>query len=168
MDQSLLRVKYCHLSDRNQLERKQSFKTTKHRSRRPKVAIAKLEHPKGPGEVAISVADDWELDALQGQDDHGGLQQGEDGHLQGCGVHEHRPHSDVAVGANAHNLHHWRLTRHHHQSQVHLGAEGLEVSELVAERLPLLGLDLCQSDKGVDNQENMECSYLLSMKMRTV
>ena len=55
-----------------------------------------------------------------------------------------------------------------HQSQVHLGAEGLEVIELVAERLPLLGLDLCQSDKGVDNQENMECSYLLSMKMRTV
>ena len=89
-------------------------------------------------------------------------------HLQRCGVHEHRPHSDVAVGANAHNLHHWRLTRHHHQSQVHLGAEGLEVIELVAERLPLLGLDLCQSDKGVDNQENMECSYLLSMKMRTV
>ena len=51
---------------------------------------------------------------------------------------------------------------------MHLGAEGLEVIELVAERLPLLGLDLCQSDKGVDNQENRECSYLLSMKMRTV
>ena len=158
------------------MRKKNSKEAEKYRTRCPKLAlaaslhlvIADVEDAKGPGEVAISVADDWELDALQGQDDHGGLQQGEDGHLQGCGVHEHRPHSDVAVGANAHNLHHWRLTRHHHQSQVHLGAEGLEVIELVAERLPLLGLDLCQSDKGVDNQENRECSYLLSMKMSTV
>ena len=48
---------------KNQLEKKLSC--TKHRSRRPEVATAKLEHPKGPGEVSISVADDRELDALQ-------------------------------------------------------------------------------------------------------
>ena len=44
---------------------KNSEKIIKYRACSPKVATAELEHPKSPREVAISVADDRELDALQ-------------------------------------------------------------------------------------------------------
>ena len=52
---------------------KELNKTLKYRARRSKVLPANFEDPEGSGEVAVSVADDRELDALQqkhGQDSH--------------------------------------------------------------------------------------------------
>ena len=75
----------------------------------------------------------------------------EDGHLQRGRVHEHGPDGDVAVRADPHHLHHWRHHCHRHlhsrQNQSDLSADGLEVGELVVERLPLLSLQLRQPFK---------------------
>ena len=88
-------------------------------------------------------------------------------HLQLGGVHEHRPDGDVAVRADTHHLHHLIISVR--QNESNLGADGLEVSELVVERLPLLRLQLRQPIKHrVHNKMAHRLLNLLSMKMRTV
>ena len=72
VDQPLLRVKH------GQLWRTKIFKelnkSLKYRARRSKVLPTDFEDPEGSGEVAVSVADDRELDALQQKGAQGGHQ----------------------------------------------------------------------------------------------
>ena len=90
---------------------------------RPELALLQLEEPEGAGEVAITVGDDGELDAL-GEVGGTAVQR----HLEGRGGHHHGPDGHVAVGADPHH------------PRPHLP----EVAQPVAELLPLARLHLRQ------------------------
>ena len=68
-------------------------------------------------------------------------------HLQLGGVHEHRPDGDMAVRAHPDHLHNVQSQDEYLKVNLptHLGADGLEVRELLTEVPPLAGLQLRQS-----------------------
>jgi hypothetical protein len=126
--------------------------------RRAELAALQLEDAGGPGEVAVTVRDDRELDPL-----HNAVHTlPAPPHPQGGGVHHHVPDGDVAVGADAHHLGQTVVPA----PRQHLGPGLPEVVQPVTELLPLLRLEVGQPGRAVRGPWSE--GHLLSMKRRTV
>ena len=91
-------------------------------------------------------------------------------HLQLGGVHEHCPDGDMAVRAHPDHLHNVQSQDEYLKVNLptHLGADGLEVRELLTEVPPLAGLQLRQSVKISVMVVLKIFTHLLSMKIRMV
>ena len=91
-------------------------------------------------------------------------------YLKLCGVHEHRPDGDMAVRAHPDHLHNVQREDKYLKVNLptHLGADGLEVRELLTEVPPLAGLQLRQSVKISVMVVLKILTHLLSMKIRMV
>ena len=92
-------------------------------------------------------------------------------HLQLGGVHEHCPDGDMAVRAHPDHLHNVQSQDEYLKVNLptHLGADGLEVRELLTEVPPLASLQLRQSVMISVVMVVLEIlTHLLSMKIRMV
>ena len=91
-------------------------------------------------------------------------------HLQLGGVHEHRPDGDMAVRAYPDHLHNVQSQDKYLRVNLptHLGADGLEVRELLTEVPPLASLQLRQSVRICVMLVFKILTHLLSMKIRMV